>query len=127
MANEIHYSFDSADTLYALIRRVEDQYIYDVVDEAFEKLGTWNDARVIACAVEMTTSGDTHWADFPVVDGGVYFVEIREQTGANPDTDDLSIAQGILYWNGTEEINDSTMTNIMAHSRSVFNVYDERK
>ena len=126
MANEIHHSFDSAETLYALIRRAEDQYIYDVGDEEFEELGTWNDARVIACAVEMTASGDTHWADFPVVDEGVYFVEIREQAGASPDTDDLSIAQGVMNWNGTEEITDSTMTNLMVHNNSVFNIYDER-
>ena len=108
MANEITHSYDSTLSLYCFVRRVSDQYIYDVGDTAFEALGTWNDARAGECDIVMVASGDTHWADFPAVAAGVYFVEVREKAGANPDTDDRSVAQGVMYWDGTAEITPST-------------------
>lgn len=103
MANEIHYSYDDTKVLYAIIRRVSDQYIYDVGHTAFEAIGTWNDIRVGECDIAMTASGDNHFANFPAVAAGVYTVQIRERLGASPDTDDTPVAQGEMYWNGTTE------------------------
>lgn len=109
MANEIVHGYDSASTLYAFVYRISDKYIYDVGDTAFEAIGTWNDARAGECDIAMTAVGDVHFADFPTVAAGVYFVEVREQAGANPDTDDAPVGQGIMYWDGTAEINTRTI------------------
>lgn len=109
MANEIWHSFDSASTLYALIFRQADQFIYDVGDAAFEAVGTWNDARAGECDVVMSAVNDIHFADFPTVAAGVYYVEIKQQAGGSPDTDDIPVAQGVVYWDGTAEQNMSTL------------------
>ena len=112
MANEIWHSYDSSKVLYALIYRMADQFIWDVGSAAFEAVGTWNDARVGECDVAMTANGDIHFVTFPVAitTAGVYYVQIRERIGASPDTDDLSVAQGVMYWDGVAELNISTIT-----------------
>jgi hypothetical protein len=104
MANEIYQSFDSASTLYALVYRPSDGYIWDVGDGAFEAVGTWNDARVDECDVEMAASGDIHFADLPAVDAGRYIVQIRLRAGVSPDTDDTPLAQGMIDWDGVNEV-----------------------
>lgn len=110
MANEIWHSYDSAKSLYAFVYRMSDMYIYDVGDAAFEAIGTWNDARAGECDIVMTATGDSHSANFPNVAKAVYYVQIREKAGANPDTDDTPLAQGVMYWDGSAEINLSTIT-----------------
>ncbi len=109
MANEIIHSADSADTYYAFVYRISDKFIYDVGDAAFEAIGVWNDARADECDIVMTAVGDVHFADFPTVAAGVYFVTVRKQTGGSPDTDDKTGGQGIMYWDGTAEINTFTL------------------
>ena len=110
MANEIVHGYDSAKVLYALVYRISDKYIYDVGDTAFEAIGTWNDARADECDIAMTATGDVHFGTFPVVAEGIYFVEIRDRVGANPDTDDKPVAQGIMDWDGTAEKTFSSIT-----------------
>lgn len=145
MANEIWHSYDSAKVLYAFVYRMADRYIYDVGDTAFEVIGTWNDARAGECDIAMTAVGDMHFVNFPVVTAGVYYVEIRERAGASPDTDDLPVAQGVMYWDGTAELNLSTTTTNLAdietkvdtandnlelviiNQSKVLNIYNERK
>lgn len=104
MAGEVIHSSDDADTLYFLVYRPSDGYIYDEGDAAFEAVGTWNDARVGECDNAMTAYGDTHIGNFPTVAAGVYFVQVRLQAGANPDTDDRLVGQGIIYWDGSAEV-----------------------
>ena len=108
MSNEIAHSADSAKTLYAHIYRFADKYIYSSTNSAFEAVGTWNDARAQACDIAMTASGDAHFGDFPTVAEGVYFVTIKVQAGVNPDTDDKEVGQGVMYWDGAQEVNDLT-------------------
>ena len=103
MANEIWQSFYSASTLYALIRSPDNKYIYDVGDSAMEAIGTWNDARADECDIPMTASGNMHFADFPFLPPGTYLVQIVLQAGANPDSEDWVISQGIMEWDGTAE------------------------
>lgn len=105
MPNEIAHGADSAKTYYAHIYRFTDKYIYSTTNSAFEAVGTWNDARAQACDVAMTAAGDSHFADFPSVARGVYFVLIKEQAGASPDTDDKERGQGVIYWDGANEVN----------------------
>lgn len=109
MAGYVIDSSDSANTLYFLVYRVSDGYIYDVGDTAFEAVGTWNDARVGECDIAMTAIGDVHRGTFPVVAAGVYFVQTRVRAGANPDTDDRPNGQGVMYWDGTADIDISTL------------------
>ena len=109
MANEIHCPGKNADTYYAFVKRRTDKYIYDVGDTAFEAVGTWNDARIDECDIEMTAEGDTHYADFPVVAAGVYDVEYRKQVGVNPDTDDKAEFISEMHWNGTAETSITTL------------------
>ncbi len=105
MSNEIVHGADSAKTLYALVYRFTDKFIYDADAGAFETIGTWDDARAAECDIPMTAVGDSHWADFPVVDRGVYFVLIKVQAGGSPDTDDKETGQGVIHWDGQKEIN----------------------
>jgi hypothetical protein len=37
-----------------------------------------------------------------------YFVQIKLQAGVNPSADDLEDGQGVMYWDGSKEINIST-------------------
>ena len=58
-------------TLYAILRRSSDGYIYDVGDAAFEAIGTWNDARVDECDIALTDKGGSFYtATFPTVAAG---------------------------------------------------------
>jgi len=105
MSNEINHAADDTKTLYALVYRTSDKYIYDVGDSAFEDIETWNDARADECDIPMTAVGDVHFADFPSVAAGEYFVVIKVQAGESPDSDDKETGQGIMSWNGSSEIN----------------------
>lgn len=122
MANEIWMSHDSGKTVYALIWRVSDKYIYKATGAVFEAVGTWDDSRVGECDIPMTESGDSYFADFPAVSPGTYNVQIREQAGASPDADDEPIGQGVMYWAGTSEDNVGTIAS--SQNRVIFK-YDE--
>ncbi len=104
MSREIAHGGDSAKTFYAHVYRPVDGYIYDVGDAAFEAIGAWNDARAGECDIPMTAIGDAHFADFPSVAAGVYFVLVKEQAGGVPDTDDRERGQGEMNWDGSAEI-----------------------
>ena len=105
MANELQHASDSANTLYAHIYRVSDKAIYSTTNSVFEAIGTWNDARAQATDLAMTAVGDSHWADFPAVAEGVYFVIVKLQATGSPLASDKETAQGWIYWDGAQEIN----------------------
>jgi hypothetical protein len=114
-----------------LIRRQTDGYIWDVGDSAFEAVGTWNDARVAQCDIALTASGDMQFADFPdAITAGNYYVQIRWQAGGSPDTDDLKVAQGVIYWGGDTDLGGSgdeiDLTIINDNSVPPANIYEER-
>lgn len=104
MSNEIAFTYDGSATLYALIRSPDTQYIYDVGDTAMEALGTWNDTRAGECDIVMTASGTLYFADFPALDSGTYLVQIVLQSGASPAADDVVLAQGVMAWDGSQEV-----------------------
>ncbi len=105
MSNEIAHGADDAKTLYAHIRRFSDKFIYSTTNSAFEAVGTWNDARAQACDVAMIALGDTHFADFPIVARGVYFVLIKLQATGTQLASDGEYGQGVMYWDGAKEVN----------------------
>lgn len=76
-------------TLYTILRRSADGYIWDVGDSAFEAVGTWNDARVDECDIAMTDKGGNFYTvTFPTVAAGNYVIIIFLQAGGSPDTTD---------------------------------------
>jgi len=93
-------------TLYAIVWRPADLYVWDADDEAFEAPGIWDAARIGACDIPLTEVAGTGWyqGDFPVILTGVYFVEIFERAGGAPALAD-DVAGGYeLAWSGTREI-----------------------
>ena len=117
--NEIVHAADSTKTLYALVYDTSTRYIYDVGDTALEAIGTWNDVRAGECDIAMTAVGDAHFANFPTVAHGIYFVVVRIQAGGSPDTDDKETGQGIMYWDGAKEI------SAVAYYDKLLNIYNE--
>lgn len=111
MASEIYYSWDDAATLYFLVYRPADTYIWDVGDSAFEAVGAWNNTRVGECDIAMTAAGDMHFGDFPtgITTYGKYYIQIRLQSGGSPDITDLVIAQGEILWDGSKIITISEL------------------
>ena len=96
MAGEIWMSYDSAETLYAVVYDPDDSYkIYNTDSEAFEAYDAGN---ITDYDIAMTASGDMHYGDFPDLDEGPYMVQVRLQAGANPSVDDFIVGQGRMYW-----------------------------
>lgn len=123
MANEIWHHYDSAQTLYARIRRCTDFTVYDVVVGS-NTFDTWADVDVDDYDIQMTDrGGGYHTADFPTdITPGNYDVGIFLQPGAVA-ADDVSIAQARLYWGGDDEIDQGTIStgqNLVSYS------YEER-
>ena len=134
MAGEIWHSFDSAETLYALIYRQADGYIWDRVAGAFES-ATWDNTNLLTYDITnnlgMSKSGDFHYFDFPTaIEAGTYYVTIRWRAGASPDTDDLIVAQGVMYWGGSTTsggIGEEVDLIVIEENQDLQpNVFDER-
>jgi len=110
MANEIAQSHEpSTDVLYAIITRISDGYIYDVGDTALEAVGTWNDARIQECAVDMAFSGGSFYADFPaaITDIDEFHVQVRINESGTPGSEaitDWIKSQGQISWNEDSEM-----------------------
>lgn len=113
MAGEIAQSYENSGTLYALVFRPSDGYIWDVSSSAFEAVGTWNNTRLDECDIPLSdVNGTMHSADFPagVDDDGDYFVQVLVQIGGSPDlATDWIISQGGIAWANGEEVTFSTI------------------
>ncbi len=109
--NEIVHGADSARVLYALVYRFSDKFIRNIDSGNYETIGTWNDARAAECDITMTAVGDVHFADFPDSAEGVYFVLIKIRATGSPLASDKETGQGVMYWDGAQEITDLTEIN----------------
>jgi hypothetical protein len=109
MANELYHSYDEARTLYALIWRKSDDKIWNNTDGTFD---TYTDADIdkYDVVLENIVDSDWHTADFPsAIAKGVYRAQIMLISGSSIDADaDLPVAQGEIYWGGSQEINEFT-------------------
>lgn len=113
MANEIWHSYQDGSTLYALIWRQTDDKIYDAVAGS-DTFDTYADADIGDYDVPLTaagTTGDYYSVDFPAgISAGIYRVTVMLQAGASPHVDnDIPVAQGEIYWDGTAEQNFYTL------------------
>lgn len=109
MADEMKIYTTTGLTMYALIRRALDMFIWDVGDTVFEVQGTWNDTRLGECDVVVTEGAQANgWymANFPAsIGAGLYLLQFFERVGGSP-----SVANDIFYggydfgWSGKEEV-----------------------
>jgi hypothetical protein len=109
MANELVVTYDASATVYAVIRRLSDQYAADVVAEAFE---AWADGSIGDYDISLTSQGgDVYAADFPTWIGtGEYVISYYVQSGASPAVTDPLIGSEAGYWDGTA-VTDSPAAN----------------
>jgi len=116
MANEIWHSSDEANTLYALIWRQSDDKVYDAVAGS-DTFDTYTDADIDDYDVAMTNhvDSDYHSVDFPSdISAGVYRVQVLLQIGGAIDADaDVVIGQGEIYWDGSAEMNTTTLDGLI--------------
>ena len=112
MANEIWHSYDETKTLYALIWRQTDDKVYDAVAAA-NTFDTYTDADIDDYDIPLTNHADSdyHSVDFPSdITVGVYRVQVFEQVGGSIDADDdIVVAHGEIYWDGSAELNMSSL------------------
>ena len=126
MSNEIWHSFDEGNTLYALIWRKSDDKVWNNTDSTFD---TYTDVDIDKYDVVLANQVDSDYysVDFPSAITGTdlkrYRVQIMNQVagGINADND-IAIAQGEIFWDGTAEVDVGTI-NIT--NQTVTNVYDE--
>ncbi len=109
--NEIFHNFPSGDTLDAYVFKKTNDQVFDVADggDTFE---VWANGNVLNYDIPMTDQGgDYYTVDFPAVitTAGVYRVAIAQRIGGTAAVGDARIAQGELYWDGTTEIDISTL------------------
>ncbi len=89
----IAYSLDK--TIYAILRRRSNGYIYNAATGASEALGTWNNTRKAECAVALTDQGGGYYiADFPAgCEEGVWDAFYFGQIGDEIDINDRLIGR----------------------------------
>jgi len=99
MSNELRCTYNgSGATLYAIVRRTSDNYVWN--GTAFE---SWDDASIGDYDVALSDrGGDEYSADFPSsISAGTYRIGYYNQAGASPATTDTRLRTAMLYWNGT--------------------------
>jgi hypothetical protein len=105
MSNEIYATYDSGNTLYALIRRRPDDYVYDVVagSDTFE---AFNAANIGNYDLPMTDDGGDYYSvDFPAgISENQHTTTVYLQLAGSPAVNDLPIYHGEIEWDGTQEI-----------------------
>ncbi len=105
MSNEIWHFYDEASTLYALVWRKTDDKVWNNTDSQWD---TYTDADILKYDIPLTNQVDSdyHSADFPsAIANGVYRVQVMLQVGGAVHADnDIPIAQGEIFWDGSQEI-----------------------
>jgi hypothetical protein len=93
MADEMVLAFDSGNTVYGIIRRRTDQYVYNGTTFA-----VWNNSNITTYDVAMTDrGGDYYTSDFPVgIGAGTYDIVYYQQVGVDPTITDEIIGSQVL-------------------------------
>jgi len=125
LANELWHSYASGNTLYAIVRQKSDDKVNVQGGNTFE---TWVNGNILTYDHPMADNGGDYYSvDFPstidISTMTTYRIDVFLQAGANPVVgDDIAIAQGEIYWDGTSEADVGTIT---VTNQTVTNVYDE--
>lgn len=112
MANEVSHDFTSGETLYSCRFQLDgDVFLTDGASD--ETWGTGaRDADDYDVTMTEDGAGGHFTGDFDTsanISAGVYTVTVYTQAGANPVDADLAIGRGVIYWDGTAEIDTSTL------------------
>lgn len=113
MSDEIHIDYPSGSTLYAVVRNSAGNVWY-VVGQAFEAWGTGSrDADDYDIALT-DKSGSRYVGTFDAnISAGTYSIQIFRQAGANPADTDRFVGGRAIYWDGSAEMNISTLDTIV--------------
>lgn len=100
MANELRAYYNGSATLYAIIRRASDMYVWN--GSAF---AAWSDGSIGSYDIPLTSQGgDAYSANFPsgITTSGIYYVDYYVQAGGSPATSDYRLPSGeSINWTGT--------------------------
>ncbi len=104
MAREMWAVFTDLGTLYAVIKRASDDFIWIPGAAAFQAIGTWDDARKASAAVSVTGRGAEYYSeDFPAaIVEGIYRWTIYRQAGGSPVVSDKFYNYNEIHWNGSK-------------------------
>jgi hypothetical protein len=107
VAAEISIAYNAVTTLYVVIRRHADGYVWN--GTTWE---AWADANIGTYAVAMTNQGgDLRQADFPTtIAAGRYYYVIYIRTGASPAISDVILTQADLTWTGAASTGSGAVT-----------------
>jgi len=107
MANEIRLNRPDllGSTIYCILRRESDRYVWVPGNSAFEAPGTWDASRVGECDIALTESpanSGQFSADMPNVAEDEYYIEYFQQAGASPALADTDTYLGgeTYQWDG---------------------------
>lgn len=110
MAQPLTCSYQGAGgTLYVVIRRISDDYVWSTVTSTF---GAWADGSIADYDVALTDrGGDLYSVAFPTaIAAGDYLVFFYEMAGASPAITDLPLKVETWHWDGAELSSASSVT-----------------
>lgn len=99
MALELHVTYPSAATLYAIVRKVADATVWNGTT-----FGAWVDGSIATYDIPLTShGGDLYASDFPagITTAGSYFIDYYLQAGGTPAITDTRQSGETIYWDGT--------------------------
>lgn len=134
MANEIWHNYLTSKTLYAAVFRISDGQVYLTNASGPEVWGAGgNDADDYDVAMTETNVGNSmHYIGtfLQAFAAGVYRITIYQQAGVSPADSDTAIAQAEIHWDGTAEIDistlDTTLDAILVADRQAVVVINEQ-
>ena len=105
MANEIQATYDSGDTLYALIFNDAGQ-VWDAVGSNWENYDSAQQGNYDIALSETATNSGQYRGIFPAaISAGAYSVVLFLQAGGSPASTDERIGDtGVMHWDGSAEI-----------------------
>lgn len=100
MANELKISFQGEASIYAIIRRHADAWVWNHSESIFE---TWNNANLDWYAITLVSAeGDLYQANWPTqMTAGRYRVLYYRMSDSQAEADDLLLASEDIDWNGS--------------------------
>ncbi len=115
MANEIVANHLTSKTLYAAVFNAAG-LVYRTSTGLFEAWGTsGRTAADYDIALTETAAGASmhYTGTFPVIVAAVYSVTVFDRATGTPLNSDIAIGDGEMHWDGTDEINDTTLNELL--------------
>lgn len=129
MANELGVTYTGSNSVYAILRRLSDNYVWN--GTGFE---AWVNANITTYDITLTSSGgDLYVGNFPNVTTGIRYrvIYYEEAVSATPAITDLLLATKEGYWDGTTFLDflsstvSSTSTNTFGSQSLLYATVDD--